>query len=312
LNTNQMAISLLEQNELKQAFNLFELALLESRNVQSLNNLAYFYIHEGIPTEDGSWQTRVELAIELLQECVQLRPQSHFPYQLLGEAYLSECRWAEAAHIINQSLSYKPTSSTAYNNLAVAEFHLGHIKQAADYFLLASNDYEYAAYSYTKCLIDLGETEVAKKEIQKLPSSDGDIGDVEFAELFVELKKYQEAATYFAKGWELYWKQPNWVNLYIYALHKIDDQQRLRQVIEEVVREISEDMITTKENNEEVWTEEEKQTHILNLQSEIENYRTIVGRVATGYVPAMNFQTFVYSDCYLFGCQRHGNPEYVE
>ena len=46
MNTNQKAIEMFEQNEYEEAMELFQQAVLESRNVQSLNNLAWMYLYE--------------------------------------------------------------------------------------------------------------------------------------------------------------------------------------------------------------------------------------------------------------------------
>lgn len=48
LNTNKKAIELLESNEYEEALNLFQMAVDECRNVQSLNNLAWIYRYEEI------------------------------------------------------------------------------------------------------------------------------------------------------------------------------------------------------------------------------------------------------------------------
>lgn len=46
MNINQKAIDLLEKNEYEDALMLFQKAVYESRNVQSLTNLACVYCYE--------------------------------------------------------------------------------------------------------------------------------------------------------------------------------------------------------------------------------------------------------------------------
>jgi ferritin len=46
LNLNQIAIELLEENRFEEALNTFREAVRESRDVQTLNNLAWFLTNE--------------------------------------------------------------------------------------------------------------------------------------------------------------------------------------------------------------------------------------------------------------------------
>lgn len=76
MDTNQRAIELYEQNEYEKAMELFLKAVDESKNVQSLNNLAWMYLYE---KED------VNRALELIKEAVGMNPASYFPYNILEE-----------------------------------------------------------------------------------------------------------------------------------------------------------------------------------------------------------------------------------
>ena len=55
----------------------------ESRNVQSLTNLAWILSYEDDNDDE---------AIVILEEVVNLSPLSHFPYSLLTEIYLKRSR----------------------------------------------------------------------------------------------------------------------------------------------------------------------------------------------------------------------------
>lgn len=81
MNTNQKALELFEQNEYEKALELFRHAAKESRNIQSLNNLAWMYSYE---VEDDN------KALVLVKEVIQMQPLSYFPYSLLGEIYLRQ------------------------------------------------------------------------------------------------------------------------------------------------------------------------------------------------------------------------------
>ena len=83
MTTNQLALEAIESNDYERALLLFQQAIRESRDVQSLHNLAFFYVHEGIRNDQGCWEAAEDLAIELLKECIELQPRSYFPYHLL-------------------------------------------------------------------------------------------------------------------------------------------------------------------------------------------------------------------------------------
>lgn len=81
MSTNQKALELFEQNEYEKALKLFRQAVEESRNIQSLNNLAWMYSYE---EEDD------QKALKLLKEVIEMKPASYFPYNLLGKLTLDK------------------------------------------------------------------------------------------------------------------------------------------------------------------------------------------------------------------------------
>ena len=89
-----------------------------------MTNLAWIYYHE---------EENIEAAMHLAQEAVKLNPTSHFPYSLLGELLVLTERWEEAAVVLTDSIAVEP-SKEAYNNLAIAKYHLGEWEQASALF----------------------------------------------------------------------------------------------------------------------------------------------------------------------------------
>lgn len=118
--TNRKAIECLEHNEYDAALALFQEALNESRDVQSLNNLAWVYYHE-----EGD----IEAALNLAKEAVELHPTSHFPYSLLGEMLVQKERWEEASAVLADSIAIEP-SREAYNNLAACQIPSGRMERS--------------------------------------------------------------------------------------------------------------------------------------------------------------------------------------
>ena len=76
MNINEKAIEMFEQNKYEEAMELFQQAVHESRDVQSLNNLAWMYFYE---------EENDDKALELIREVVKLNPSSYFPYNILGK-----------------------------------------------------------------------------------------------------------------------------------------------------------------------------------------------------------------------------------
>lgn len=303
MNTNQQAIQALEKNEYEKSKKRFLAALNEERNVQALTNMAWIYLHE---EED------VDNASELLKEAVAQQPQSHFPYNLLGEIYVKQEKWALALEMLNQAVHIHPTKA-AYHNAAVAHYTLGNTELALSCFAKAAEKSNFAMFSQVKCLIDLGRMEEAKEALAMISAEDEEfLGEVEVADLYIEIGCYEEANKWFRQAWENYFKQPNWVGRYAYVLVKLGDEvgatDRINNSLQEKIEEINE---TKEEECEENWTEDDKGLMLKTLYAEKQDYESLMGRLVNGYVPPLEFILYPESGCYLFGCTRHQHREYV-
>ncbi|MFS0575944.1 tetratricopeptide repeat protein [Sporosarcina sp. 179-K 3D1 HS] len=300
MDLNRQAIALLEENRYEEALDLFQEAVRRSRDVQSLTNLAWIYCHE----EDV-----FEKALELAEEAVALKPASHFPYYLRGELYNRLGRWTEAESAWKQALTIHE-SKVAWHNLASASYELGKTAEASDHFKRAAGKSDAALYSHAKCLVDLGERDSAKQVLATFTEVDDDfVGEVEVADLYVDIECFEEAVRWFAKGWEAYWKQPNWVGRYVFALRKLGQLQQAEDVLNEARRlKLEEWQESAEEECDEDWTERDKEEILERLQDDMKLYE----QISAGYVPALEFETHYETACYLFGCSRHGHPEYQE
>lgn len=297
-----MAIELLEENKYEESFKLFQEALKKSRDIQSLTNLAWIYCYEEY--DDSK-------AICLLEEAVNMNPTSHFPYNLLGEVYLRFDKWEKAKDILEKSITIHPTK-IAFNNLGVAYFHLGHLKEASNYFLLGSEPSDWAMYSHIKCLIELGNIKEAKIKLDTFSEKDDEfVGEVDLADMYVELDCHVEAVQWFEKGWEVYAKDPNWIRRYVYSLVNLNNPTRAQKLLNKTINEKSQEIKDMYEEEcDEDWTESDKQERIKELLDEKKEYEQIYDRVLEGFIPKMKFDTSIKTACYLFGCRRHNHPEY--
>ena len=299
---NQKAIHLLEENKYDESLKLFKEAVRISREVQSLNNLAWIYCNE--EDDDAS-------ALPLLEEVITMNPKSHFPYNLLGEIYCRQEKWEIAKDILEKAISIQP-SNPAYNNLATANYHLGNIKDASKYYLFASEPSDYAMYCHVKCLIELGNRRGAKRILDAFSQEDDEfVGEVETADLYVELGCYEEAIKWFSESWKNYVKQPVWISRYIYSLLRMNNPVRAQELLNECIHEKTEEIKDAHEEAcDEDWSESDKQAYIKKLLDEKIEYEQMFEKISSGYIPALEFETAIQKACYLFGCNRHDYPEY--
>jgi predicted Zn-dependent protease len=302
--TNQAAVEALESADYDRALVLFEQAVRESRGVQALTNLAWFYYHEEGRTED---------AIEAAQEAIRLRPASPFPYNLLGEIYVEQGRWEEAASLLRQAIAIEPTQA-AYTNLAITSYHLGQVEEASALFLLSAEPSDYTLYSHIHCLIKLGHTAEAKQKLDAFSPDDEEYaGEIYVADLYVELQCDSEAVRWFAQGWSGWAKTPDWVSRYVYALLRMGAEATAAEIVQQCLQmqaaAIEEEYA---EPCDEDWPESAKSASFAQLEADQQDYASLLSRLAAGYVPPLRFTTSLRSGCYLFGCTRHGHPEYVD
>lgn len=291
-----------EQNEYEEAMELFQQAVRESRDVQSLNNLAWMYLYE---------EENDDKALELIREVVKLNPSSYFPYNILGEIYMKQKKWEEAKEALQKSISIQP-SGEAYHNVAVAHYNLGELEKALEFFLRVAGDSDYIMYNYVKCLIDLGRTTEAKEKLDAFNrKSDNFVGEINVADLYVELNCYKEAIEWFEKGYKEVWKSPNWIGRFVYALYKANNFSRINEVIRESIEAKTADIEDVQnEEVEENWTEKDKKELIEEYTEENNCYKKMIERIKSGYVPGLEFETDHIGACYLFGCKRHNHLEY--
>jgi len=302
LNTNQQAIEMFEQNEYEVAMELFQQAVHESKDVQSLNNLAWMYLYE----EDD-----VDKALELIKEAVTMNPSSYFPYNILGEIYIKQEQWKEANEALRMSISIKP-SNEAHHNLAVAYYNLGELEKASEFFLRAAGDSDITMYNHVKCLIDLGRTTEAKEKLDSFNvKADDFIGEIGVADLYVEMNCFNEAIHWFEKGYKNHAQDPYWIRRFVYALFNTHNFSRMNQVIQEAIEGQEEEIEDVKkEEVEENWTEKDKHELIEELMNKHKQYKNMIDLITSGYTPKLEFETFSTGACYLFGCKQHHHPEY--
>ncbi|MNG03000.1 hypothetical protein D3C84_860570 [compost metagenome] len=139
------------------------------------------------------------------------------------------------------------------------------------------------------------------------------VGSVAVAELYMELRRYEQAVEWFEKEWSMYYKSPDWVKRFVFCLVQTNRIARANEIANECIKQNQEERDEVELNGYgEDWTEREKEEYLSRLLHERQEFERMVEDVLSGHMPAMKFATSIRTGCYLFGCNRHNNPEYHE
>jgi tetratricopeptide (TPR) repeat protein len=316
---SELAIVSMEVNEYEDALKYFKQAAHLNPSVQSLNNLAYFYFKEGEPGEDGGWRYREDIAIDLLEKAIELEPQTHFPYALLGEIYTAKKDYDRAIVLLNKSISIKPTIQNL-NNMGVCCYYHSSLEEAYMYFHLASlkrgskDVSPFPLLSSGISLARLGRMSEAKKVAEELirfcKETDLFFEEDDVADLYYEIGDYKRVTEVY-EGSKLGYS-PLWIPSYLYSLERIGDRVKMNEVFDDVIRSAQKDIEDTLIDEDEDWSQMEKQEYIDGLKADLSFYEKSFQNILNGQLPLLDYQPSIESTCYLFGCTRHNNPLYIE
>ncbi|SET44722.1 TPR repeat-containing protein [Natronincola peptidivorans] len=332
---NWCGIIALELNDSDLALEMFQRAVAVNSNVQTLNNLAYFY---QIEYDDH------QRAVELLERAVKMEPNSGLPYGLLGEAYLDLELYKKAAEAFTKALSFEENPSLL-NNLGVALYKQGKIREAAIHFqkswksedrikdnfldLILNygvwDEYLNPVLSYGVSMAQLGKTKEAEEVAGKLKlfvkgyleagknPIHLDIAFLEIAEIYYEAHSYTRANEMFhaALGPKMtYGISPRWISQYQYSLIQCEQLQEAEALLKKVILDTQKLMEEILEDD--YYTQEEQQQHVDDYTQDIEEYKDLFQKVREGHPPSVDFCPPVMGNCYMFGCMRHGRPVYIK
>lgn len=303
MNLNEKAVSYYANDKFEKAHEMFQKAVEENRDVQSLHNLAWYLFHE-----KGDEQQ----AKELVEEAISLQPNHHFPYTLLGEIYVTTEEWGKASHVLEQAIAIQPTKQ-AHFNLAASLYYLGDKKTAATYFLKDYEHSDFSHYLYVQCLIEMGEMVKAKEELDSFrEESEEFVGTVHLAESYAVLGYYEKAVEWFEKAMGVYYKAEDWLTIYAYSLFQLHREKEANEIIQSVIQEKEKDIQEVIHDFEfdEHWNEEYKKEDIQYLLEEKEQLCNIIDKVKSNYTPSIKINTSWLPGCYLFGCRKCNHDEY--
>lgn len=314
----EYACVLMETGDFEKALIILKKAAANNPSFQILNNLAYFYFHEG-DVCDGIWVESKDKAIEILKQVIILNPPSHFPYSLLGEIYLSKSIYDEAEDALKKAINIKETVENN-NNLGVALFKKKRYQTASEYFFKAHSlkndiDYSYQPYlSYGICLSMTGRKKEAEWVVEFLLNSgelnlrDNDnlgIDLLDIAKMYFYNENYVKAAEFFPLAIEKYYVSSYEFCMYEYTLVLLNMLEEADSFYNktisynrELIEDISEDTDMGEHNKNET---------VKSLKFDAEQYEKLYHQIKNGYKPSFMFEPQIEEACYLFGCIRHNN-----
>ncbi|KOO48830.1 tetratricopeptide repeat protein [Viridibacillus arvi] len=305
MNLNNIAVNqLLLEFKFDEAQLMLEQAVMEKRDIQSLHNLACFYIKD---TEEY-YKT-----LPLLAEAIEKQPKHYFPFALLGEIYLRMEKYISAIRILEYALKMKDTE-VVHANLAAAYFNMNNFEKAAEHYKKSATNGDFLKYAEMVSYLQLDDHDSVLNTLKKVNANDENyMGEVNVAEIYAQINYFDEALPLFEIGWREIVRSYDWVEHYVYALTQLGRVEEAADIIYQMKTETTNEIIESKARAmEEECIEETLEESIMDLQHTNEKYNTLIGRILKGYRPRIFFEPYYVSQCYLFGCKLHGNKTYDE
>ena len=313
---NQMGIVCYETSHLGEALYWFKKAVDIQPTIQNLNNLGYFYLREGEPNsgaDEGLWAYQPRKAIPILEKAISMKPNSHFPYALLGEAYLAVDEFQLAEKVLTQALKMKDTQANQYN-LGSAFYEQKKYVEAGEMFRkivigCGESGIYRANLNYGVCLGLVGEKKKAEEIAETGLRSSYD-EKLLFSEIYYLVGNHKSYVETFPEYSTTYYLDEVTTSQYLYAFCQLGDYSRAQNIFDDYIEDRQQLIL---EMEQDLDTDEiSRLTKIHNIQDEIKSIQEIFDNIKSknGNQPKFHFNPGMETDCYLFGCLRHEIPEY--
>jgi Flp pilus assembly protein TadD len=310
----RLAVALIETGENERALDLLKKAVDTDSNAKTLTNLGCFLMRIGEPASDR-WFYCPEKAAVLLEQAVRLNPPEHYPYSALGEAYLKLGTDGLAVSVLDKATTLKGTVSN-YNNYGVALYKNGCFEDAAKSFYTAhtlnKNDEHsyYPLLNYAFCLVKLGQQNEAAQIAGQLAgllenNFVGEVDSLDISSLFYLCCKYDEVIRVISKAYDFFVIRPLDFSIYLYSLYQEGRLDEFNQLYEKAVAGFKDRIDDI--NNDPLIDSRERESELLHIREEMDQYENCYRDVVNGTSPTMDYNPYVETDCYFYGCQRHNN-----
>lgn len=294
---NLLACICLEDDEVDMAHELFQKNYLKNPCLQTINNLAYFYLYFG--EKNGSRrETMPSKTAEILNGIEKYDGNLFYSYSLLGHAFYRIKDFEKSLIYFEKALEHhKSISSTL--NYAFLLYVNGHISKAKEFFCCAylkdnSNVYSYYCYLFCELLFDskvdiYNEISYLYRKQKNLDISELDIIDV--CKLIFLSKNYEQTILLYNEAFDKYVINPLDFHIIAYSLHRLN----LDNQIELYYQRIFDDY---------------KSNYKQPLDNKIEELNYIYTNRMYLKKPKFDLEIKLENDCYLFGCIVHDQQFY--
>lgn len=314
---NSLAIEYLENEKYRgvanEHFDFFQKAYSIKKTVKTTHNFARFLYYYWAEWEfDHQQKGTIPKALEIQEECLALKPNSHYPYSQYGCMLLDQNQFEKAITYLLISIE-KNAHNLTYHNLGYCYYHLGDFNNSKINFNLASKkekNRDLTLYGLALSHYHLNNTdavrEIGNQLLLDLAPKDGYHPKDGFiaATVFYLIKDFEKVTECVRKGcitqhgFDLLEKDH--LAYSVYKADKLLYQEQVNQGIESRKRNIQE----CKDNNVN-W---EENLRIKQLLKEIDSRQNFHKQLNTP--PIKDFETYLYSnkfECLLFGCENHEN-----
>lgn len=305
MNLNDIAVNrLLQEFKFEEAQMMLEQAVMEKRDIQSLHNLACFYIKDA---------EEYYKALPLLAEVIEQQPKHYFPFALLGEIYLRMEKYISAIRILEYALKMEDTE-VVHANLAAAYFNMDNFEKAAEHYKKSATDGDFLKYAEMVSYLHLDDYDSVLNTLKKVNTNDENyMGEVNVAELYAQINYFDEAIPLFEIGWREIVRSYDWVEHYVYALIQLGRVEEASDIIDQMKTETADEIVESSIRAiDKAVIEENLEESIMDLLHTKEKYNKLIGRILKGYRPRIYFEPYYVSKCYLYDCKIHGNKTYAE
>lgn len=309
-------------NNVSDVLEQFEFLAENFPSAITYNNLAYYYFYE---------EENIERAEKAISKALEFKPSHSFPYAIFGDILMYQNKYKEAIREYQKALEFYENSTICHSS-ALAYFLTGNTEKAAEFFEKAVRDSnntnsnkQHSLYCLFVVLIKMG----LKKNLEYLIYKEEFLlvdDDVLSGQVFFYLSDYKKACEYFARAYEDYVLEFEWIKFYLFSLSQINDFSKIAEIIN---RAISKKKAVIKEFENEIKDIEKLENPDLEDVDDYEYAKSEISRETEEIKKfnKLNLRNFSKStlnlsldsksnilySCYLFGCMRHRNiiPEKI-
>jgi tetratricopeptide (TPR) repeat protein len=318
---NSVAIGYFENYDQKldkEDFDHFEKAYNLKKTVKSTHNFAWFLYFEWSEIE-WRWNqdSAVGKAFQIQKECLELNPESYFPYYQFGYMHLDQQNYKEALPYLEKANKLENHRDISHN-IGFCHFQLGNYEKAKEYFSesITEGDLE------NKSLFNLALSEFKINNIDQVKNIaeklSNDIKDIfldtidhyEIGLLFFLLKDFPNASACLIKqginAVDLFdWKE---LSYSLYQTNKEAWRKRINQSIQE--KEIWIEEINSGHEDWDEDSDEENKKRQTEFRDDIKSRQAMLDNAVVMPIPNLGDSLKVeYCSCLLFACKQHGNRE---